>query len=266
MQLREPASRSVSETPLRRPSILWRAGAVLFVLAIPLLLIAASVRVVAGEMALYEYQFAKYNTSARTNLPPAELTKTARAFIDYFDSDDEWLAVTVTDRTGRTFALFNERELLHMRDVKGLFRLVWWIMIGSGLWIVAYLTARILRFGPPAVPDLRRLLVWGGVATLALVAFLGGLATLDFETVFLQFHLLSFSNDLWLLDPRRDYLIVLFPGEFFFEATLAIAGLTIAGALALIGLAGFLAPWLERRYQERGSGDAGVAPTQQAVR
>lgn len=256
MQLCEPASHSASNVPPRRadrrgPGILWRVGAVLFVIAVPLLLIAVSVRIVAREISFYEYEFGKYTISARTNLPPAELTKTARAFIEYFDSDDEWLAVTVTDRTGRSFALFNERELLHMRDVKGLFQLVWWIMIGAGLWIAAYLTARYLRFGPPAVADLRRLLVWGGVVTLALVAFLGGLATLDFEAVFIQFHLLSFSNDLWLLDPRRDYLIRLFPGEFFYEATLAIAGLTVAGALALIGLAGFLAPWLERLDRER---------------
>lgn len=216
-------------------------GAGLFILAIPLFLISTSVRLIAQNLGFYEYGFAEYTVSQRTGLPPAELTKAAHAFIDYFDNDDEWLLVTVTDRSGRTFPLFNERELLHMKDVKGLFQLVWGIQLISGLWLVLYGAARFLRFRQPAIRSLSRLGVWGGVVTLLIVANLGLLALIDFESVFVQFHLLSFTNDLWLLNPERDYLIMMFPGGFFFDATLAIAALSVAGALALIG-AGWLVP------------------------
>ena len=50
---------------------------------------------------------------------------------------------------------------------------------------------------------------------------------IDFTWVFTQFHLLSFANDLWQLDPFRHYLLLLFPERFFLEATLFIALLTI---------------------------------------
>ena len=40
---------------------------------------------------------------------------------------------------------------------------------------------------------------------------------------FRYFHLISFTNDLWILDPRRDYLIMMFPQGFFFDSTMFIA-------------------------------------------
>ena len=45
--------------------------------------------------------------------------------------------------------------------------------------------------------------------------------------------MISFTNDLWQLDPSRDYLIAIFPEGFFFDATMWIAGLTIAQAVIL---------------------------------
>ena len=64
------------------------------------------------------------------------------------------------------------------------------------------------------------------------------LSFLDFGELFVRFHELSFRNDLWMLDPRRDYLLMLFPQGFWFDATLRIAALTAlqAGALGLLGL------------------------------
>jgi integral membrane protein (TIGR01906 family) len=36
-----------------------------------------------------------------------------------------------------------------------------------------------------------------------------------FERLFILFHQLLFTNDLWLMDPAVDTMIRLFPGEFF---------------------------------------------------
>jgi integral membrane protein (TIGR01906 family) len=61
----------------------------------------------------------------------------------------------------------------------------------------------------------------------------------DFGDAFVQFHLVAFSNDLWILDPTRDHLLMLFPEGFWFDATMRIAGLTAleAAALAVLGAA-----------------------------
>jgi uncharacterized membrane protein len=38
-----------------------------------------------------------------------------------------------------------------------------------------------------------------------------------------RFHQIAFRNGLWLLDPTRDYLIMLFPPPFWFAATIRMA-------------------------------------------
>jgi integral membrane protein (TIGR01906 family) len=66
---------------------------------------------------------------------------------------------------------------------------------------------------------------------LALWAFFG------FEQFFILFHLVSFSNQYWMLDPARDYLIRLFPEGFFYDAALLGYGVVIFAALLIGGIA-----------------------------
>jgi integral membrane protein (TIGR01906 family) len=72
------------------------------------------------------------------------------------------------------------------------------------------------------------------------VLALGLGALFNFEWLFLQFHLLSFANDFWLLDPTRDYLIMLFPGGFWYDAFLFCALTIAAEAVILGGVGGYL--------------------------
>ena len=66
-----------------------------------------------------------------------------------------------------------------------------------------------------------------------------GLGTLfNFDQLFLQFHLFSFTNELWQLDPTKDYLIMLFPQGFFYDAAIFCAGITAGLAIILGGVAG----------------------------
>jgi integral membrane protein (TIGR01906 family) len=66
-------------------------------------------------------------------------------------------------------------------------------------------------------------LVGGGGLTLLLVLAMGLGALFDFDWLFWQFHLISFANDFWLLDPTRDYLVMLFPQGFWYDVTLFCA-------------------------------------------
>jgi integral membrane protein (TIGR01906 family) len=82
----------------------------------------------------------------------------------------------------------------------------------------------------------------------------GLVAVAGFDTLFLTFHRLSFSNDFWLLDPRTDYLVMMFPQGFWFDATVLVATVTGAGALALTTLSGgylLYRRWRGRALQTR---------------
>ena len=50
----------------------------------------------------------------------------------------------------------------------------------------------------------------------------------------------------WQLDPRRDYLLIMFPQGFFFWATIFIAMATVLEALLLAGVAAALLRWRGR--------------------
>ena len=204
----------------------------LFILCVPLLLLSASIGGAANSLALYHYGFDKYGVSQTTGLPDTELDKAARGLIGYFNSGDEYINLTAT-RDGQTFALFNERVVVHLKDVKGLFRLDYWIFLGTLIYSFAFVGFVIWR---KEWHQLAWGLLWGSGLTLGLVLVLGIGTVLNFDQFFLQFHLLSFANELWQLDPSRDYLIMLFPGGFWYDATLFITTATAVGAVVLGGV------------------------------
>ena len=215
---------------------LRRVGALLFVLSVPVLLITSNVRQVAGDLAFYERGFARYDVSERTGLSAAQLRDVARAFIEYFDDPPRRLDVQV-ELAGSRRPLFNEREIPHMGDVQRLMHLVERLRLLAGGTMVAVALVGLTTAGRSFFPSLGRLLQVGAVLTSGVLLLLGGLSLLDFGDVFVRFHQLAFSNDLWILDPSRDYLLMLFPEGFWFDATMRIALLTAAesAALALLG-------------------------------
>ena len=211
--------------------ILSIATKCLFIVCIPALLLTASVAWAANSHWLYQYGFEKYNISQTTGLADSELDKAATGLIDYFNSDEEYISVTVI-KDGEPFALFNEREVGHLKDVKGLFRMDYYVLLGTLIYALGYAGVRL--FWRRDRRQLAQGAAWGGGLTLALMIVLGLEALFNFEQFFQQFHLLSFANDLWLLDPAKDYLIMLFPSGFWFDATLLCALATLVGAVILL--------------------------------
>ena len=202
--------------------------------AMPLFLIAANVRIVTESGWFYTYAFDRYEVSERTGIEPRELRRVADEIKAYFRGGEERLDVRATVY-GDERDLFSEREILHMIDVKRLMRGVsliervsFYTMAGLALALLALVGRRA------ALLAVGRGLVYGAALSFAILIALGiGLAA-GFDALFTRFHVISFANDLWLLDPNRDFLVMIFPETFFRDATLAIAGLTL-GQAALTG-------------------------------
>ena len=208
-----------------------------FILCLPILLLTASIGWTANSFWLYRYGFHKYDIGSTTGLADSELENVAAGLINYFNSDEEYISLTVV-KDGKPFKLFNQREIIHLRDVKGLIWLDYWVLLGTLLYALGY--AGVCLFWRRRAYWQR--LAWGGVAgssiTLVLILALGLGTLLGFDQLFLQFHLISFSNQLWQLDPTRDYLIMLFPQGFFYDAALFCTLVTVTGVVVLGGVAG----------------------------
>jgi integral membrane protein (TIGR01906 family) len=219
------------------------------VLAIPFVLVGYNLRGVALEQRYYLTEFARYRIGAQTGLGSDELRIVADAFIDYFQAPPGRMNLQIA-RGGTLQPLFNERELHHMEDVQGLIRGIFRIQELALGYIVLYLLLGLAARRRAFLPLAAWVLALGGGLTVALFVVLGGLALVDFSELFLQFHFVSFANDLWQLDPQRDYLIRLFPQEFFQDAALRIAALTMLQALA-ITTAGLFGIWWTRSHPAR---------------
>ena len=209
----------------------------LFILCLPILLFTASLGWASNSHWLYNYGFEKYDVGQTTGLADSELEKAASGLISYFNSGEEYISLTVI-KDGQPFELFNQREIIHLKDVKGLVWLDYWFGLGTLVYVLAYggvcLFWRKRRYW-------RRLawgVVGGGSLTLALMLALGLGTLFGFSQLFWQFHVISFSNEFWLLDPTKDYLKMLFPDGFFYDAVLFCALGTAGLAIILGGVAG----------------------------
>jgi len=208
----------------------------LFILSFPLLLATTTVRGEVNCARLYEYGFDKYNVSQTTALNSTQLSAIAQRLIGFFNSRVATPQMNVTNVYGEEFALFHDYELVHLDDVKRLFRLNSLVQEVVLVYIAIYILLFFLMM-KRRWQDLARGIMWGCVLTLALVGGLGLASLFFFEEMFVQFHLVVFPNLYWLLDPSKDYLIMLFPEGFWMDVVYIGAGLVAAEALLLGGLA-----------------------------
>lgn len=215
--------------------ILGTAAKWLFILCLPLLLLTASLGWAVNSLWLYKYGFEKYNVGQTTSLADSELEKAATGLISYFNSDEEYISLTVI-KDGKSFELFNQREILHLKDVKGLIWLDYRLSMGMLLYALAY--AGVTLFWRKEWRQLAWGVVGGSGLTLALMLALELGALFNFDQLFLQFHFISFANELWRLDPAKDYLIMLFPQGFWYDATLFCVLTTVSMAIIAGGVAG----------------------------
>ncbi len=214
----------------------------LIVCCLPLLIMTANIRWGVSEIGLYEYGFDKYRISQATGIDEIELRRIAQHLIDYFNLEVDSAQVTVV-KGGEEFDVFNERELVHLQDVRALIQLDYWLQ-GGALSVVVLCALVLLLWLKGKWRILVKGVLWGSLATLGLVVVLAFWAVFGFDQLFLLFHLVSFSNEFWILDPAKDYLIMLFPGGFFYDAALFGFGAVILEALLVGGIAfGILRSW-----------------------
>jgi integral membrane protein (TIGR01906 family) len=224
-----------------RPWSGWRwvaqAGAVLFVAALPVALVSVNLRVLFTNERLYTFAVEQYDVPAITGIPRPEIDRAMAEIRDYFTNNQRLLRITVTDEAGHTNPLFTPREVIHMRDVKDLVRGIFFLGALAGVYTVGYAAVRLAVQRRAALAGLARLTRMSMLASLGVALGFGGATLLGFDRLFEEFHVLSFSNDLWQLDPAQDHLVQMFPFDFWLVATVLLVGITIVEVLALLSLA-----------------------------
>lgn len=106
---------------------------------------------------------------------------------------------------------FNEKEMLHLEDVRHLFKIGFTIKyISLTLLLISFF---YLIFKIPN--KIRKIVNYTVLVTFVGLGVLVILISADFNKYFTYFHLLLFNNKLWLLDPHTDLMIQMMPEPFF---------------------------------------------------
>lgn len=185
----------------------------------------------------YEKEYAKYNVTEDVKMEMEDLLDVTHEMMAFLRGNRPDLHVpTIVDGQPREF--FNEREIAHMEDVRGLFlaaialrRICLAVMAACVLLLLA-LRADVRRVLP-------KMLCIGTGLFFAVLAVLAGIISTDFTKYFIIFHKIFFNNDLWMLDPRTDLLINIVPEPFFVD-TAARIGVTYGISVLLLFIVCFL--------------------------
>lgn len=176
----------------------------------------------------------RYAPPAATGLPQQHYPAMAEMITDYLSGRENTFQFTFTEGDAE-YVCFHETEQQHMADCKALFDL------DRAVLLLSAFAAALLCGGVYALRQHKRQLAlgaaWGCLLPLAAVLVLIAWGAADFDGLFILFHRLSFSNDLWLLNPQTDLLIRLMPTSFFVHYAALLGGTWLGLLLVLAAVA-----------------------------
>jgi integral membrane protein (TIGR01906 family) len=205
-----------------------------FIMAVVLGLISINLRSLVLDRDYILQGFVQNRVALTTGLDQPQLERIADAFVAYFQAPPGQIQMDVVV-AGQHRLLFNDREVAHMEDVQRLIQFFLNLLpIVAVVVVIRLVQAVALEHG---VAGLGRDMVLSVGLMVAIVLFVGIASAIDFDDLWTRFHQVAFRNDLWELDPTRDYLIMLFPEPFWYAATLRLAlGITLQSVvLAVVG-------------------------------
>jgi len=191
-----------------------------YLLWVPLIL-TISFEIITFSDWIYEFNWDRNNISYRSNLTNNELDQVSDQIKDYFKNDDE--KITINIERNKSINLFNQREIDHMVDVKNLIKFT---LLFERISLVIIFFTLIISSYINGFKEIQRnliqiiyksFIIWSGIILLIISGMV-----INFNYTFTLFHKIFFRNDLWILDPRNDYLLIMFPERFFLEICIII--------------------------------------------
>ncbi len=219
------------------------------VLIIPLMLISSVTKVEMQYLSFYQYQYEKNGISEITGFSNEELMLITRHLVQFFNSKVD-SAQLMVEKKGEPLYLFHDYEIEHLNDVKTLFYSLFQVLIITLSYFTAYLIFTMISRNKNRWYYFWKGLRNGNILTLVLLIALGAAVFLGFNNIFIKFHYLVFGDPAsspWILDPRTDYLIMMYPLNFWQDAVvMGIAVISIV-ALFLVLMSSLLLPSYRRR-------------------
>lgn len=213
--------------------VLERIVGLIAVMATIVVLLITSFEIAAySDFSWYEKEYLKYEVLSDLEMEIEDVMYVTEEMMAYLrDNRGDLVVDTIVNGEEREF--FNEREKLHMIDVKGLFmgglalRRNALLVLAGAVVVLAVMKVNWKQLLPWSI-------TWGIGGFLGILLIGGGLMATDFHKYFFLFHEIFFDNDLWLLDPKTDLMIRMLPEGFFFDMVVRIGIIFFVSLLALL--------------------------------
>lgn len=208
----------------------------LFIVSIPILLVSSAIVFELNLLPFYEYAYQKYHINQVTGFSDDQLMKITRHLIQFFNGKINHVQLMV-EKDGKPIYLFHDYEIKHLNDVKVLFRYTFQALLLSLVYFLGYLFFTIVSRNKRKWYYFWQGLRKGSLLAIGLLLILGVSVFFGFQELFIRFHYLVFGdpqNSPWMLDPRTDYLIMMYPLNFWQDAAILGIGIIITTALVLI--------------------------------
>lgn len=179
----------------------------------------------------FEKEYTKYQVLDDVHMEMDDLLDVTSEMMAYLRGNRADLHVpTIVNGQPREF--FDDREIAHMEDVRGLF-LAGLALRRNSLIIIAAAVILLFALKADVKRVLPRMICAGTVLFFAVLAALAAIISTDFTKYFIIFHKIFFNNDLWMLDPSTELLINIVPEPFFMDTAARIAMIFGAGVAAV---------------------------------
>ena len=181
----------------------------------------------------YEFEFNKNNTALKTGIEKSDLSIIVDNIQDFFHEESNEKINMPIYINGIKKQLFNSKEIHHMIDVKNLIQNI--KFFNYLLWAITLimLLMKIILSKQKKLNSLHIIAKSYFIYSASILISILILIALSFRWIFYFFHIISFDNNLWILDPRTDYLIKIFEEVFFMDAAIFIAILTLFSSIII---------------------------------
>ena len=152
----------------------------------------------------YKNFYLRENLAPSINTTDDELINNTTNLLEY-----------LTNKAELNTTWFSEKDILHMKDVRVLYNVGFYTMIFFIALFIITTILIIMLSKHKTIFYITRTFNKTLLAFIILIIVLAGIISYNFNSFWIKFHQLLFSNDLWLLSPDESNLIKMVPEEFF---------------------------------------------------
>ena len=206
---------------------------ILFNAALFLAILLSNALIIINTDSFYEFEFNKNNTSLKTGINHSDLFIIVDNIQDFFNEKSNEKIQMTTYINGIEKNLFNSKEIRHMIDVKNLILNIKFFNYLLWTTVIVILLIKISLSKDKILNTFRVIAKSYFIYSVSILISALILLALSFRSIFYFFHIISFNNNLWILDPRTDYLIKIFEEVFFMDAAILIGILTLSYSIII---------------------------------